>query len=398
MSGLRRAVFRVVFVLLLGQIVIQTWGTQAAVADAPVWVRQFHFEDGTWTKGIAADASGIYVVGESFRSGGHAFHGFLTKYDFDGDRLWSRFHFGPQDDPVTDVAAGPSGVYVLASVGQPHATEWRLRRYHRDGDLVWSHPFDQYTTPAGLAVDASGVYVVGRVSFLPRHSRHARLESFATKISATGKQLWFDRFGTTSGANGVSQDADGFTVVGTASDGLWGNGSAGGTDAYIRRYSPDGVSLWTRQFGTTGDDEATAVAGDATGQYVAGVTGDGPQTSFVRKFDPAGRSLWHHRLSRDVPFTNVTSAIPALSGTGVNVAGSGRDLSGGTGASGDGFVRGYDADGEVVFTDVIGTADADGLDGIASSAGATFVAGTTQGAFPGYPTPHYDDAFVARVA
>ncbi|MFL5737519.1 MAG: hypothetical protein ACJ76P_09285, partial [Actinomycetota bacterium] len=318
-------------------------------------------------------------------------------YDFEGDRLWSRFHFGPTGDPVSAVAAGPSGVYILASVRQPHATEWRLRRYHRDGDLVWSQPFDQGMTPAGLAVDASGVYVVGSDISPPRNSHRPQIESFATKISAAGTQLWFDRFGATSGANAISVDADGFTVVGTAFDGLWGNGSTGGTDAYVRRYSPTGQPLWTKQFGTAENDRGTAVVADATGVYASGVTGNGDDTSFVRKFDLSGQPVWHDRLSSQLS-RNVYAAIPAESGNGVVLAGAGGDLSGGPSTSTDGFLRGYDADGDVAFTDVIGTDDADEVVGITSCDGDTFVAGTTSGAFPGYPTPHYDDAFVARVA
>src|SRR3954470_12461715 len=163
-AGLRRAVLAPLLALIAAAALVQAWIPQPAMADPLVWVRQFHFGDGTWTKDIVADSSGIYVVGESFRADGHGFHGFLSKYDFDGDRLWSRFHFGPYNhDPVYDVAAGPSGVYVLSESHHPSsgAFESLLRRYHRNGDLAWSLTFDQYTSPSGLAVDDTGfVYVV----------------------------------------------------------------------------------------------------------------------------------------------------------------------------------------------------------------------------------------------
>jgi hypothetical protein len=396
MTRTRRALLAPVLFLLIGGWV-QALPAVPAHADSLAWVREFHFDDGTWMHGVATDSSGVYVVGESFFSGGHGSNGFLTKYDFNGNRLWSQFHFGPGYDPVYSVAAGSSGVYVLAAIHSPHAIEWRLCRYHRNGGLAWSLSFDQATTPAGLAVDASGVYVVGDVGFAPRHSAAARY-SFVTKFSSAGERLSYDRFGASSAATGVAVGPNGVTVVGTTTEGLWGYSSAGGTDAYARQYSPAGQLLWTRQFGTTGDDRATAVAADATGEYVVGGTGNPSQTSFVRKFDTAGQSSWHHRLSSDQPVTEVTSAIPSVSGPGVDVAGDGGDLSGGTSTSVDGFVREYDAGGAVTFTHVIGTDANDELNGIAGFSGSLYVAGTTAGAFPGYPSPHFDDAFVSRLA
>src|SRR5438128_864539 len=114
MRGVRASVLKTTLVLLLVGAVLPSWSPQQAIADPLVWVRQFHFDDGTFAKGIAADASGLYVVGESFRWEGRGYHGFLSKYDLDGDRLWSRFNFGGKSDPVQHVATGPSGVYVLA--------------------------------------------------------------------------------------------------------------------------------------------------------------------------------------------------------------------------------------------------------------------------------------------
>src|SRR5262249_45987744 len=72
-----------------------------------------------------------------------------------------------------------------------------------------------------------------------------------------------------------------------------GQTSADQADAFVRKYDASGNELWTRQFGTAGIDVAHAVAADATGVYVAGVTDGaftgqtnvGSRDAFVVKLD-----------------------------------------------------------------------------------------------------------------
>jgi hypothetical protein len=62
-------------------------------------------------------------------------------------------------------------------------------------------------------------------------------------------------------------------VVGNASGALPGQTYSGGSyDAFIRKYDLGGTELWTRQFGTSGFDNASGVAVDTTGVYVVGQT------------------------------------------------------------------------------------------------------------------------------
>lgn len=73
-----------------------------------------------------------------------------------------------------------------------------------------------------------------------------------------------------------------------------GGSSAGGYDAFVRKYSPDGVERWTRQFGTTAFAVANGVAADASGHFVVvgrtgpalpGSNGD-EWDAFLRKYRP----------------------------------------------------------------------------------------------------------------
>ena len=52
-----------------------------------------------------------------------------------------------------------------------------------------------------------------------------------------------------------------------------GQTGAGGMDAYVRGYDPDGNELWTRQFGSAEMDYGLRNAVDSTGIYVVGQAG-----------------------------------------------------------------------------------------------------------------------------
>jgi hypothetical protein len=381
-------------VLLGVAAVLQAAVVAPASAQGAQWVRQFGNDVGNAAYDMAIDRSGVFVVGQYYGPQ-NAFNGFLLKYDFSGNRLWGRLHFGkPGHDGAYRVAAGPSGIYVIASDFSETEPGPLLRRYHRNGNLVWSQRLGPDID--AVAVDETGIYVVGSVGFLPPGSRRTRQKTFVAKLSPTGRELWSDRFGIDSWAQGVSVGPGGVAVVGVTDVGLGDNSTIGGSDAYIRMYGQDGQPRWTRQFGTAQDDVATAVSLDSTGEYVAGDTSNSPQTGFVRKFDAVGGSLWHHRLASDLNVGVSAAALPAT-GNGVDVAGDGGDLSGAASPSTDGFVRGYDSEGDTVFTSYVGTSGTDLVTGIGVSTDGLFVAGATDGTFPGQTSHGTQDAFVARL-
>src|SRR5206468_1840643 len=125
----------------------------------------------------------------------------------------------------------------------------------------------------GIAVDGPGnAYVVGETEgTLPgQHSAGGR-DAFIRKYDSEGHELWTRQFGGGGGeaAAGVALNADGDTyVVGASGAALPGQTSAGGFDAFIGKYDRDGHELWTRQFGSSADDFARGVAVDPSGNVV----------------------------------------------------------------------------------------------------------------------------------
>lgn len=151
----------------------------------------------------------------------------------------------------------------------------------------------------GVAAGPGGVYVVGVTSgSFPGQTGAGAKDAVVVKFDPAGTQLWIRQFGTSAEdvLNAATADSTGVYVAGTTQGALAGR--VGGSDAFVRKYDPNGNELWTRQFGTSTDDEALGIASDGTGVYVVGNT-QGALTggafsggdAFIRKYDSSGNEV-----------------------------------------------------------------------------------------------------------
>lgn len=123
-------------------------------------------------------------------------------------------------------------------------------------------------------------------------------------IAASGPPpTWIDQFGTLGydTVDDVAADAQYAYAAGRVGydQALPGEVSAGGTDAFVRAYEPDGTVAWTRQFGTSGFDgfpviattqDGVVLAGATTGQF-PGQPQSGAVDVFVRRYSASGTLL-----------------------------------------------------------------------------------------------------------
>lgn len=243
-----------------------------------VWMRPLSISP--YGPNISVGTTGVYVAGDDQ----------LSKYDFDGNVLWTRQIGASPEDFVTEVSVAPLGVYVVGANGGSAF----VGLYDFDGSMIWTRYFETGSVlTASLSADSRAVYVAGTV--LVRFDGH----SFIAKFDSKGNELWNLRI-----------DSRGVTAI-----------SVGPKAVYLAEYSRcfwhchfisntfvtaidfDGNTLWTRQLNsqlppTEGGGYSTLAVGP-TGIYVAETTLQGvPETgyiytvSFVRKYDFAGNELW----------------------------------------------------------------------------------------------------------
>jgi hypothetical protein len=275
---------------------------------------------------------------------------------------------------------------VLALVGGP-ASAQSLSSVDQFGS-------DAYDEAWAVAVAADGTaYVAGFTGgVLPGQTSHGGNDAFVRAIAADGTELWTRQFGTHGDdrAFSVALDGLGGVYVNGATTGALHGSSAGGFDAFVRKYDTAGNVVWTQQFGTGADDFDSEVVADASGAYAIGWTAGafagtsrGRDDVFVSAFAPDGSTRWSKQFgthAEDIGYGVALGADGTLYAIGFTTGAlKGQRNRGGD----DGFVRAFTPDGDRIWTSEFGTPSEDLAFGMAVWGDTVYVSGTTFGSFGG---------------
>ena len=198
------------------------------------------------------------------------------------------------------------------------------------------------------------------------------------------EMLWTRQFGTDGEDEGwvVSVDSTGVYVAGHTNGILPDQTSAGYEDNFVRKYDHNGNEIWTQQFGEYGTNRITGSFIDSTGFYVTGVLGG---SGFVRKYNTYdGNEIWTLSLNRIAFEISVDSSSVYVVGT--YYSGGGEDV----------FVRKYDHAGIEVWTHEFGTISTDHGRAISVDSTGVYITGFTEGALPEQSHAGGKDTFVRK--
>lgn len=135
---------------------------------------------------------------------------------------------------------------------------------------------------------------------------------FIAKYGADGTFQWAKRFGSTyeDWVASVAIDKSNNILIagyfeGSTNFGGLGITNQGGQDVFVAKYGPDGVHLWSKGFGDTGNEEAITVAVDGLDNVIVSGTFDssvsfggtklttnGGKDTFLLKLTSAGMHAW----------------------------------------------------------------------------------------------------------
>lgn len=267
--------------------------TKLDPAGTRLWTRQFGTVNGfEQCFGVAANSFG-YVFAAGVTSGNFAatnagpgyLDAFVSKYDAAGNVIWNRQFGGAYEDEGKGVAtdsfgnvylAGSTDVFVSASVGL--SEDAFVTKYDADGNLLWTRQLAGANTDRNnaTATDGTGnVYVAGETASDLIGTSAGGWDAFLAKYDSAGNLLWARQFGTekTEGASGVAVDSSGFVyVTGTMSGALTGSTSEM-EDGFVRKYDSAGNLLWTKQLRTADEDYSWGIAaGELNTVYFSGWT------------------------------------------------------------------------------------------------------------------------------
>ena len=370
----------------------------------------------------SAPSTALYLANQGVNAGE------LRKLSVDGSEPSTVYRSAIANDGTemnikSTVNDDDGNVYVLGTTngdekGQLNqsSSDVMLRKYDSAGNLIWSKLMGSTEKADGLAlaVDGEGSAVIaGQISGkLGTAVSAGAKDSFVVKINKNGEEVFSRQIGSIfdDGATALTIDADGAIYVGGQVKGKMAGATAayGGNDAYVTKYDEKGARLYTRQFGTAGDERVSAIAIADDGELVVATTESGQ--GVLRKFasgDGASAAMWSQNIG-DLSGGGSIAGIAIENGNiylaGSSVSGS---LNGGsvvTAHSGgqDGYVMKLTDGGASVaqdFVTYLGTSSTDRINGIAVSNGRIFVAGDTKGTLPGATATRADttNAFAAEL-
>ena len=243
-------------------------------AGNQLWIRQFGSVSDDRAFALApANAGGVFIAGNTLTPQFIYADAFVARYDSAGNQLWFR-QFGSNTlDAATALAPdGADGVFVLGltlgNLGGPSAgrTDVFLARYDGAGNQIWVRQWGGtcFDWAWALAPDgAGGVMVAVTISGY----------AFVGRYSAAGDRLWYHQGDEGSRVSSLAPDGAGGVILAGWTEADFGGVPTVQSDAILARLDSAGNRLWIRQFGTSEDDVASALAPDGPGGVmVAGYT------------------------------------------------------------------------------------------------------------------------------
>lgn len=365
---------------------------------------------------MAIDGSGNIIIAGATDGGlfSRSFGGldaFVAKFDVDGNDIWSRQFGSSGFDGVVSAAVDKSGNiylvgysshYLLNNNVYPAGMSTFVRKCNSTGSELWTIQFgsDPYDEVGSLTLDSLGnVYVVGsKFVRTDGHGPDYKI-GFLSKYDSNSNELWtrvFEFPDSSLSAKSVVVNSSGEIYIAGQNIKL-NSYPLGDIDAFLKKYSSAGDEIWTRKFGApTANDGINSVTVDSSGNiYVAGYT---YSDAFLRKYDSTGSELWTRQFG-SYGGAEAFSVSTDISGN-IYVAGYinnyTRDQVRSDGD--DAFIRKYDSSGNELWDYQFGTGSRDVAYSVAiDRSGSIYVAGSTEGAFPGQQYPGNTDAFLLKI-
>jgi hypothetical protein len=328
-----------------------------------IWTKQWGTSEEDQGRSIAIDSSGnIYVAGTTF--GGIDENDnkglndiFITKWDAEGKKIWTK-QFGTQaNDFFPSIAVDSSGfIYVSGTTwgkmdeGSDSAGSHAfLKKLNNKGDSIWTKEWgsDKNDSSTALALDSSGnIYLTGYTSGNIDENQNKGgvncsgncQDIFLTKWNNDGTYGWTKQWGSSGDDQGLSlfiDSSDNIYVTGFTGRLIEENSTTDTLIIFLSKITIDGTLLWTEQLKTQRGGVGLSLAFDSKDNiYITGTIGSSDDIDpcgfdiFLTMMNPDGYELW----------TKQWGSVRRDEGNAIAIDGDNIYIAGSTGDSLDGNV------------------------------------------------------------
>jgi len=393
-----------------------------------IWTQLLGSTDYDQSLGVAIDSNNnVYITGLTWwdnldgNTNAGASDAFLTKYDSDGDKKWTKLLGSDKFDYSYGVAIDSNNnVYITGYTsgnldGNTNAGSYDafLTKYDSDGDKKWTKMLgsDQSEFSYGVAIDSNNnVYITGLTQGnLDGNTNAGSYDAFLTKYDSDGDKKWTKMLGSDQSdySYGVAIDSNNNVyITGYTAGNLDGNTNVGEKDAFLTKYDSDGDKKWTKMLGSDQSEYSRGVAIDSNNNvYITGYTDGnldgntnaGSYDVFLTKYDSDGDKKWTQQLgTSDKDYSN---GVAIDSNNNVYITGGTEgNLDGNTNAGFfDAFLTKYDSDGDKKWTKMLGSDKSEYSRGVAiDSNNNVYITGFTHGDLDGNTNAGSSDAFLTK--
>ncbi|MDJ1185390.1 SBBP repeat-containing protein [Roseofilum casamattae] len=414
------------------------------------WIKSFGSSGSDNGKNINTDSNGnVYTIGSfqgsidldgdgtaDLTSLGHS-DAYIAKYNSDGSLTWLTQIGGIGGDYGTTISTDPQGnIYAtgfsLGRIdfdGDGRADFWTtdrssdsyIAKYGSDGSLTWVNHLSGASTNLNthIVTDSNNNFYTSGFFYgtidldgdrTPNFTSRGLADGYIAKYNSDNSLAWSTQFGGTGNDQNLGLDVDsngnvyvtGFfkETIDLDGDGVIDLTSLGSDDAYIAKYSNDGILTWVKSFGNSGSDKANSIVIDnndnslLTGSFQGSLDLDGDGTvdltstggfdSYIVKYSDDGSLLWAtqiggngHDYGDDITTDDNSNVYITGNFTGsIDVEGDDITDITSTGES-DAYIAKYDSNGTLDWVTQVGGIDLDyGYDITTDHNGDVFVTGS----------------------
>ena len=343
---------------------------------------------------IATQDGGFVVIGNTKSTDGvitdkkYALEDiWLSKYNTDGNLLWSKTYGGSQDDIGYSVIENNEGTLVIAGYSKSSDGEvpsnlgmhdFFIFKTDSSGNIIWtkSNGFLSHDHAHKIINTSDGGYfVVGYIDYagLGRNvfgTLHGVGEFYGQKLDANGNKLWDKYFGGTKNDrvfDVVEANDGGFVMAGfSESDDFDVNDSHGSYDYWVVKVSAFGDLVWKKTYGGSQIDQAYGIEKNINNTYI--ITGtsnstDGDISSnkgandvWVINIDDKGLLLWEKSFGGSA--FDTSNSIKSISNGNLLIAGHTRSFDENKGEN-DFFAFSISPNGNLLWQQTFGGTDFD---------------------------------------
>ncbi len=246
------------------------------------------------------DASGhLWFTGSTDNHFGNKLDLILVEMDSLGNILLSKQFGGIDHDAGFDLNRDSSGAILACgytmSQGSGNRDVWLLK-CNAQGDTIWQSVWGGSNAETAYRIfskSATQYMVAGET----RTFGNGNYDLLLLSTDSSGTVQWYKTFGSNQSEHFADaiETADGGILLGASGSGF----TYGGSDWFVVRTDANGDSLWSRHFGTTGNDYLNSLTEDVSGNYyllgTEDVLPDSAQMT-LKKLNNSGQLIWSKHL------------------------------------------------------------------------------------------------------